>query len=164
MDAAAQAAGFADDAERKAAAAKGFNEAPPYRLKLLADADEAKIEKAKRDAAVAKAKAEADADKALRERYFQEAAVYGTALKKSMKNPDSFKLEVARRTGEGFYCFEYRATNSFNAIIPGQAVFGPGKSAASSEGSKFTALWNRYCTKPAENLTTIVYAFKNGYF
>lgn len=164
QDSAAQAAGFANDAELKAATAKGFNRAEPYRLQILTEAETARAEKAKRDASAAKAKAEADADKALRERYFQEAAVYGTALKKSMKNPDSFKLEEVRRTGEGFYCFEYRATNSFNAMIPGKALFGKGTAASSDESGKFAGLWNKHCTKPAESLSNVVYAFKNGYF
>src|SRR5262249_4993740 len=48
-------------------------------------------------------------------------------LRSNMKNPDSFKLEEALRMDDGTLCLTYRATNSFNAIVPGRAVIADNK-------------------------------------
>jgi hypothetical protein len=162
VDAIAQSAGFADDEEMKAARAKGFVQAQAYRDDIKRLAENRHIENEQKAAAAAKAQVQADADKRVRQARFEEGSVYAVALKKGMKNPDSFKLESARRTGDGVFCFEYRAANSFNAIIPGKALVGAGK-AATSDQAGFAALWNKFCTKPSEDFDTIVYAMKNGY-
>jgi hypothetical protein len=163
MDALAQQAGFADNDEMQSAKAAGFGEAGPYRAKLKADAEARREQERQRAEVAARAKATEEADKKAQQARFEQGSMYAIALKKSMKNPDSFKLEVARRTGDGVFCFEYRAANSFNAIIPGKALFGAGK-AATSDQAGFAPLWNKHCTKPAEDFRTIVYAMKNGYF
>lgn len=46
---------------------------------------------------------------------------------------------------DGVLCLTYRATNSFNAIVPGRAVIRDTKINTSDEGDKFTPTWNRYC-------------------
>ena len=60
-------------------------------------------------------------------------------LKKSVKNPDSFKLTSATRMADGTVCYEFRATNSFNAVVPGRFTLAPNK------GSAEDAEWNKYC-------------------
>jgi hypothetical protein len=91
--------------------------------------------------------------------------LYARVLKQNMKNPDSFKLEKLIRTPEGMYCFEYRATNSFNAIVPGRAYVGNGKTGTSDGGNAFPPQWNRYCGgKPGDDYSTVVYAINNGLF
>jgi hypothetical protein len=71
-------------------------------------------------------------------------------IKASMKNPDSFKLDKFLIYPGGSTCFEYRGTNSFNAVVPGKAVFDS-KSAAvltsDRDKNKFVASWNAICTK-----------------
>jgi hypothetical protein len=47
------------------------------------------------------------------------------ALRQAMKNPDAFKLVSAVRAASGELCVEYRATNSFNAIITEHVKFSP---------------------------------------
>lgn len=158
VDAASLAAGFEDAKEYQAATAKGFDKPDSYRRFL----DTERVEQQKRDAAAAQAKAAADAQKAKDEALWQEAARYARALKQSMKNPDSFKLEAASRTREGFYCFEYRATNSFNAVIPGKAIVGNGKAATTDNKGVFVPLWNKHCTKAGESLPNLIYALKSG--
>lgn len=153
VEAASTAAGFADADEFKAASAKGFDKPEAYRRYLDAE----RVEQQKRAAEAAKIKARDEAQ-------WQEAIRYVVALRKSMKNPDSFKLESATRTPDGFYCFEYRATNSFNAMVPGQAIVGNGKAATSDQRSVMVPLWNKHCTKPGKDLHTLVFAAKSGLF
>lgn len=68
-------------------------------------------------------------------------------LKKHMKDPDSFKLVsalVIEKTGA--VCYEYRAKNSFGAVVPGSAVLPPdGKNFKTDEMQGFTKLWNKEC-------------------
>jgi hypothetical protein len=126
-------------------------------------ADAARAERERVAAVQAKAKADEDAKTRAREARFREGSIYALALKKGMKNPDSFKLETAIRMADGIYCFEYRATNSFNAIVLGRAFFGAGKVGTSDQGSTFSPLWNRYCARSGEDFDTIVYAMNKGY-
>jgi hypothetical protein len=58
-------------------------------------------------------------------------------LKQSMKNPANFTLDQVLRMNDGTLCIKYRATNSFNAIVPGYAVIRQNR--ISTEG------WDRYC-------------------
>lgn len=73
------------------------------------------------------------------ERQFQADVMALRALKSSLKNPASFDLVKAVRLDGGVLCVEYRATNSFNAIIASTAVVTGGKI-----DSSFGA-WNRLC-------------------
>lgn len=69
----------------------------------------------------------------------QRVASYVTVLKKHMKNPDSFNLTSAILMADGSICYEYRATNSFNAVVP--EVFVVTKTTASQKASD----WNKFC-------------------
>jgi len=66
-----------------------------------------------------------------------------------MKNPASFKLETALVFPGGSTCYEYRATNSFNAVVPGRAVFDmkAEKLYSEQDGESFRKAWNSICTK-----------------
>lgn len=68
-------------------------------------------------------------------------------LKKSMRDPDSFKLEsayVIEKTSA--VCYEYRAKNGFGGVNIGRAVFsGEGKGFKTSEMEGFTRRWNKEC-------------------
>lgn len=111
-----------------------------------------------------KESAKAAIEKNIKEARFRLGMVYARALKKAMKNPDSFKLEQALRMADGTFCFQYRATNSFNAIVPGQAFVGSkGKSGVSDGSGRFASQWNRYCGgKSGDNFSTIVFAINDG--
>lgn len=77
-------------------------------------------------------------------------------LRAGMKNPDSFKLEEVIRMADGTLCLTYRATNSFNAVIPGYAVIASNKINTSDDRDAFTPIWNRRCAnKSGEDLTYI---------
>lgn len=88
-------------------------------------------------------KAKRDAEEATFQRHV--AAV--RKLRASMKNPASFSLEDAILTPEGALCVVYRATNSFNAIVPGQAVVYRGQITTSDSGDQFRTRWNTRCFK-----------------
>lgn len=64
-------------------------------------------------------------------------------LKQAVKNPDSFKLVSAVLVDNDVACIRYRATNSFNAIVPGHAVLSLPKKLSSSDPSD----WNSYCAE-----------------
>jgi hypothetical protein len=73
-----------------------------------------------------------------------------------MKNPASFKLEQASRMKDGTLCLSYRATNSFNAIVPGRAVISKTTIATSDDESRFVPLWNKLCAnKSGEDISYI---------
>jgi hypothetical protein len=78
-------------------------------------------------------------------------------LRESMKNPDSFKLERVVRMPDGSLCYTYRAANSFNAIIPGQAVFSPTKTAMSGS-VEFPFLWSKHCKGYGSEVENVAYA------
>lgn len=76
------------------------------------------------------------------------ALVIAKKLKAAMNNPDSFKLQTVMVFDGGSTCFEYRATNAFNAVMPGKAVFDATAEKILSHTDKgFTKTWNRICTK-----------------
>ena len=79
------------------------------------------------------------AEKMKKEAEFQIVVAGARYIKKSAKNPDSFKLNSAAMMPSGAICYEYRATNSFNAIVPGTTVIIKGK--VSQQASD----WNKYC-------------------
>lgn len=60
-------------------------------------------------------------------------------IKEASKNPDSFKLTKAFQLENGTLCYEFRATNSFNAIVPGYYTITP-----STDGGS-DAMYNKYC-------------------
>ena len=80
----------------------------------------------------------------------QAAIVMGKAIKASMKNPASFKLKSFLIYPGGATCYEYSGANSFNAVIPGRAVYLPAKTKVltqDADGNRFVKAWNDICTK-----------------
>lgn len=75
------------------------------------------------------------------------AAVAAAHIKKSMKDPASFSLESAILMESGATCYEYRAKNSFAAIVPGQAVLThDGKIVVSgASAAQLEKAWNAEC-------------------
>ncbi len=67
---------------------------------------------------------------------FQADVAKVKALRAAMKNPDSFQLVSAIRMDSGVLCVEYRATNSFNAVITEHKAITPAGALAD---------WNKAC-------------------
>jgi len=76
------------------------------------------------------------AQEAKDEAAFQADVAKVRALRSAMKNPDSFQLVKAIRMASGVLCVEYRATNSFNAVITEQKAITPAAEFAD---------WNKEC-------------------
>jgi hypothetical protein len=102
-------------------------------VKCISTTEDAKNEKA---AAEAKKTPEQKAADAAREAEFQNVVARLRALKASTKNPASFELVSATLMSDGTLCAEYRGTNSFNAVVPGQTAITPAGT---------VVLWNKYC-------------------
>lgn len=75
------------------------------------------------------------------------AAAGAVRLKKSMRNPESFKLESALVIdGSNAVCYEYRSQNGFGGVNAGRAVIDPKTDQfVTSEMDRFVALWNKAC-------------------
>lgn len=103
--------------------------------------------------------ARAAAEKVAKELEFQRAVRIAQVLKAGMKNPASFELTSLLRTNDGALCFEYRGTNSFNAVVPSYAVVPPkGRPVSGGERAIATA-WNAHCAhKPGEDMTHVRHA------
>lgn len=87
---------------------------------------------------------------AKRDAQLQWAAIGAVQLKDAMKDPTAFELTSLYVTKNGYGCYEYRAKNSFGAILPSSAVLTPkGKLLAQErQGAEFAKTWNRECTQP----------------
>jgi hypothetical protein len=77
------------------------------------------------------------------------AIAAGRVLKHGAKDPSSFKMESFLIFPGGAACYEYRAKNSFGAVVPAQAVFTPPAALETSEHDhkKFVKAWNATCTR-----------------
>lgn len=96
-------------------------------------------------AALARDRAAAASSAAALEIEFQRAVSIARQIKANMKDPDSFKLTGVTLTSAGALCFQYRAKNSFNAVVQGFAVVPKqGPSAAGSE-QDVAGPWNKHC-------------------
>lgn len=95
-----------------------------------------------------------------REDEFQAFAALARALKSQTKNPSSFQLAEAFLTQEGTACLMYRGTNSFNALVPGYAVFLPnGTAAAVGPLANVSATWNKLCAgKQSKDMMLVKHA------
>jgi hypothetical protein len=102
----------------------------------------------KAEEAAKKAKAAAE------EAQWRAAVLAVRQLRSSMKNPDSFKLEEALRMDDGSLCLSYRATNSFNALVPGQAVITKKAFVTSDTRDRFAPVWNKHCANKAGAVVT----------
>lgn len=82
-----------------------------------------------------------------RDRAAQLAMAGATALKKAMRDPESFKLESALQIeSTGAVCYEYRSKNGFGGVNVGQAVLSAdAKNFKTDEEGGFTPLWDKEC-------------------
>jgi hypothetical protein len=88
-------------------------------------------------------------------KFYRDVAVV-RQLKASMKNPASFELEEAIRMDDGTLCISYRARNSFNAVIPGEAVITKDRIYTTDKRSSFVAQYNKLCAnKSGRNMRHI---------
>ena len=68
-------------------------------------------------------------------------------LKQSSKDPQTFEFTEIVAHPNSTVCFEYRAKNSFNAMLKGSAVLANGKLLVQeSAGNAFVTAWNKNCT------------------
>lgn len=91
------------------------------------------------------------------------AAVAGRSLRKSMRDPDSFKLEQALAMDKAI-CFTYRAHNGFGGVNVGRAVLVL-KTAkmATSDQDGFAGVWNTSCgNKTGDDITKQIANFVSG--
>jgi hypothetical protein len=112
--------------------------------------------------ALAEQRAKDDEIKRIREARFQTGLSIAIMLRESMKNPASFRLERTIRTEGGVFCYWFRATNSFNAIVPGQALSYSGRLHVTGEDD-FDGWWQGFCNtgSTSENFDIIPYAMNN---
>lgn len=84
-----------------------------------------------------------------RDRQLQLAGGVALSLKKAAKDPTVFELTSALVHSDGAACYEYRAKNSFGAILPGEAVLSTNGKVLVREldGTAFTAAWRKLCTR-----------------
>ncbi|MBF0260404.1 MAG: hypothetical protein HQL97_01030 [Magnetococcales bacterium] len=108
-----------------------------------------------------KAQEKKNAEEEKRNQQLTNAETAAKALKQAMKNPDAFQLEEAVVMDDGSACYSYRSRNSFNAVVPGHAVFIPPLSMlTNSDGDKFKKAWNKRCTnKSGTNIAAHINRF-----
>ena len=77
------------------------------------------------------------------------AVLGANQLKGSSKDPATFEFQSIYLAKDGAVCYEYRAKNSFNAILAGRALTAPSLKILAQErdGTKFINAWNKSCTK-----------------
>lgn len=102
------------------------------------------------------AAAAAAAEKVKKEAEFQYAVRVAQAIKAGMKNPASFELTSLLRTYDGTLCFEYRGTNSFNAVIPNYAVVPVSGAPVGGSSNDVARAWNKHCANKAGDDLTYV--------
>lgn len=89
------------------------------------------------------------------------AAVAAQALRKSMRNPDSFVLEQALAMESNTICIEYRAQNGFGGMNRGRALLSADdKKLISDESDGFTGAWSKGCAgQTGDDLTRAVQVY-----
>lgn len=77
------------------------------------------------------------------------------SLKSGAKDPASFSLDQVLAMADGAGCVTYRATNSFGATVPGQAVVAGGKIVTSDrDGAAFSRAHDKHCgSKSGRDIT-----------
>ena len=175
MDKAQEANVSKVQAAKMAESAKAAREAEAQRLAALTPEQRA-AEIAQREAAAKQAAAKAAAVKAAEDakqaavaakdeavKLARARALMGAqALKKSMKDPDTFELKEVLFMDDGTACYTYRAKNSFNAMLRGQAVLTSNAKniellVEGHDGNKFVNAWNKGCAKKSgEDITSLI--------
>src|SRR5665213_2827938 len=69
-------------------------------------------------------------------------------IKHAAKDPEAFELRSAVVKSAGATCYEYRAKNSYGAVLPGEAVLSPTGRMYVKEQDEgaFARVWNKECT------------------
>lgn len=95
------------------------------------------------------------------EKNLNRAAVAAQALRKSMRNPDSFVLEQALAMESNTICIEYRAQNGFGGMNRGRALLSADdKKLLSDESDGFNSSWNKSCAgQTGDDLTRAVQVY-----
>jgi hypothetical protein len=150
-----------DDVESRRLAAERAAEIERQRVAALSPKERAAEDKQKRDKATAAAKNAADeaarkeaekarilADKSKRDTQLQLAGAGAMMLKRAMKDPEAFELKSLVVMPNGAACYEYRAKNSFGAILPSNAMLTSARKMLLQErdGNAFVSVWNKNCT------------------
>ena len=91
-----------------------------------------------------------EAAKAKRDLQLQTAAAIALRLKRATKDPAAFELTALVVKPDGAACYEYRAKNSYGAILPSSAVLtAKGKVLLQEhDGNTFVSAWNKACVPP----------------
>lgn len=111
-------------------------------MKIQRDKQES-ANKAKKDKQDAEEKAAKDKESQTRGL----ALASAKALKNSSKDPQTFEFTSVVTHPNSSVCFEYRAKNSFNAMLAGSAVLANGKLLVREHaGNAFVQAWNKNCT------------------
>ncbi len=115
------------------------------------------------------AEIDANAKKAADAQVYEATAYFAAAatlrLRAAMKNPKSFELDNVHITTNKYICLNYHSANSFNALMPGEAIITPANEIFNSDQQleKFRRAWNKECTKPGRDATQhILYYIKNN--
>ena len=89
-----------------------------------------------------------------RDAQLQKAVLGAKVLRSALNDPDSFDLSTLLLMDDGTACYEFRAKNGFGAKMIGYAVqTTDGKMLVKEQdGSRFTAVWNKQCTKRGEDI------------
>jgi hypothetical protein len=87
-------------------------------------------------------------DEARQDKELRFASVGAMTLRKSMKDPAAFTLTSLRVKPTGAACYDYRAKNTFGAILPGSAILTSAGRLLVEErdGNAFVKAWNSECT------------------
>lgn len=99
---------------------------------------------------------EEQAAKAQKEARFTKTAIAASALKKSLRNPDSLQWDkILANDDASTICLEYRAQNGFGGMNQEFALFRNGKPSQKPED------WNRHCAnKELWDMKSVRYALK----
>lgn len=118
----------------------GNNNTPPQQ-----NADESR-----RASLTPEQRAAEDATKAKRDAQLQTAAAVALRLKRATKDPAAFELTALVVKPDGAACYEYRAKNSYGAILPSSAVLTTKGKVLLQEhdGNTFVSAWNKACVPP----------------
>jgi len=87
------------------------------------------------------------------------AAALASDVRRDMKNPAKFELVKAAIQVDGTVCITYRGTNSFGAVVPGQALRPQrGRTYWTSESDRagFRQRWAKGCAVPGRDETRMV--------
>ncbi len=116
---------------------------------------EARAKESAKKVAIEKAAKEAKIAAEVAMTISRQRAFFGAkALKESMKDPETFEIKEVLSMPDGTACYTYRAKNSFNAMLQGQAVLtGNPKNIEllvdGHDDTKFVNAWNKGCVGKA---------------